>query len=62
MELVTLLARTAPRTETPIAPPSVRKNATVEVPAPISETSRVFWTASTRFCMSMPMLAPRKNK
>ncbi|CPU66989.1 Uncharacterised protein [Mycobacteroides abscessus] len=62
IDVVTLFASTAPSTDTPIAPPRLRKNATVEVPAPISSTASVFCTASTRFCMSMPMLTPRKNR
>ncbi len=51
-------ASSAPSTETPIAPPRVRKNATSELPAPMSRWGTVFCTTSTRFCISIPRPAP----
>ncbi len=54
----TRVASTAPRTETPTAPPRVRKNATVAEAAPMSRTSTVFCTARTRFCIIAPRPMP----
>jgi hypothetical protein len=55
------LPRTAPSAETPIAPPSVRKNATDELATPSSLIFTWFWTDRTRFCIVMPMPAPMQN-
>ena len=58
---VTRWASTAPSTETPIVPPSERKNATDELAAPMSRSGTVFCTASTRFCMVMPTPTPTSS-
>ena len=54
--------RTAPRTETPIVPPRLRKKATAELAAPRSCAATVFCTASTRFCIVMPMPVPSTKR
>jgi hypothetical protein len=61
IEPATWSASTAPSTETPIAPPSERKNATDALAAPMSRSGTVFCTASTRFCMLMPTPTPTPN-
>ncbi|GAB3960382.1 hypothetical protein GCM10027614_82100 [Micromonospora vulcania] len=58
---VTRRARTAPSTETPMVPPSDRKNATLALAAPMSLSATVFCTARTRFCMVMPTPVPTMN-
>ncbi len=55
----TRVASSEPSAATPVAPPSVRKNAISELPAPMSLVCTEFWTTSTRFCMTMPTPAPR---
>ena len=50
---------TAPRAETPIEPPMLRKNATTELAAPMSAWAVLFCTARTRFCMVAPRPRPR---
>ena len=56
---LTRLPRMAPRTETPMAPPTDRKNATEALAVPMSLAWTVFWTARTRFCISRPRPRPR---
>ncbi|SLJ18807.1 Uncharacterised protein [Mycobacteroides abscessus subsp. abscessus] len=55
---LTRVASTDPSTDTPIAPPKVRKKATLLEAAPMFCTLTVFCTASTRFCIIMPMPRP----
>jgi hypothetical protein len=55
---VTRLASTAPSALTPIAPPMLRKNMSVDVAAPNSAAGTSFCAASTRFCISMPTPTP----
>ena len=50
---------TAPSAATPIEPPMLRKNATSELAAPMSDWAVLFCTASTRFCMVAPRPRPR---
>ena len=56
------LVKMAPKTDTPKAPPIVRKNVTPDVAAPRSAYEAVFWTAITRTWMISPRLAPRRKK
>lgn len=55
---VTLLARIAPSTLTPIVPPMLRKKLTAEVAAPVSRAGTSFCAASTRFCITSPIPTP----
>jgi hypothetical protein len=55
---VTWWLRSAPSAETPIDPPIERKNATIELAAPMSAWAVLFWTASTRFCIVAPSPRP----
>jgi hypothetical protein len=54
----TRLASTAPSTDTPMVPPSERKNVTEPVAAPSSRIGTAFCTASTS-CIVMPCFTAR---
>ena len=58
---VSRLVNTAPKSETPIEPPMVRKKVTVEVATPRSAMGASFWVASTMTCITSPMPAPSTN-
>ncbi len=58
VSVLTRVARIEPSTDTPIAPPKVRKNATILLAAPMFSTLTVFCTARTMFCISMPVPRP----
>ena len=60
--LASWLVKIAPNTDTPKAPPIVRKNVTPDVAAPRSAYEAVFWTAITRTCRIRPRPAPRRKK
>ena len=48
----------APKSATPIDPPTERKKLTVDVATPRSATRTEFWVARTRTCMVRPSPMP----